>query len=64
MDYPYQRKETLLVEYERRHKSGGIRDLRIGESDPSMSAEEKMLQRYAVEKQVSSFLYTISVMRA
>jgi nucleolar protein 14 len=45
------RRETLLVEMERRNKVGGILDRRFGEDDPDMTPEEKMLQRFTLEKQ-------------
>ncbi|KAI1813370.1 Nop14-like protein [Poronia punctata] len=45
------RRQTLLVEMNRRNKTGGIRDQRIGEDDASMSYEEKMAQRFVREKQ-------------
>lgn len=46
-----QRRETLLVEMERRNKVGGIIDRRFGEDDPNMTPEEKALQRFTLEKQ-------------
>ncbi|KAI0104779.1 Nop14-like protein [Nemania sp. FL0031] len=45
------RRQTLLVEMNRRNKSGGIRDQRFGENDASMTYEEKMAQRFVREKQ-------------
>ncbi|KAI2638149.1 Nop14-like protein [Xylaria nigripes] len=45
------RRQTLLVEMNRRNKTGGIRDQRFGENDASMSYEEKMAQRFVKEKQ-------------
>lgn len=36
---------------QRRNKVGGILDRRFGENDPTMTPEEKMLQRFALEKQ-------------
>ncbi|RYC62852.1 hypothetical protein CHU98_g3357 [Xylaria longipes] len=45
------RRQTLLVEMNRRNKTGGIRDQRIGENDTSMTYEEKMAQRFVREKQ-------------
>ncbi|KAH0499465.1 hypothetical protein TgHK011_006662 [Trichoderma gracile] len=45
------RKQTLLVDMQRRHKVGGILDRRFGENDPTMTPEEKMLERFAREKQ-------------
>ncbi|KAF7535008.1 hypothetical protein G7Z17_g13269 [Cylindrodendrum hubeiense] len=47
------RRETLLVEMQRRNKVGGIIDRRFGENDPTMAPEEKMLERFAREKQRS-----------
>jgi nucleolar protein 14 len=38
---------------QRRHKVGGIIDKRFGEDDPTMTPEEKMLERFAREKQKS-----------
>ncbi|KAK2065826.1 Nop14-like family protein [Colletotrichum caudatum] len=45
------RRETLLVEMQKRNKVGGILDRRFGENDPSLAEEEKMLERFAREKQ-------------
>ncbi|KAI0537619.1 nucleolar protein 14 [Xylaria digitata] len=45
------RRQTLLVEMNRRNKTGGIRDQRFGENDASMTYEEKMAQRFMKEKQ-------------
>ncbi|KAG0125665.1 nucleolar protein 14 [Tuber indicum] len=45
------RKRTLLVEMQKRNKAGGILDRRFGENDPTMTPEEKMLQRFTKEKQ-------------
>ncbi|PFH59767.1 hypothetical protein XA68_11898 [Ophiocordyceps unilateralis] len=45
------RRQTLLVEMQRRNKVGGILDRRFGENDPTMAPEEKMLERFALEKQ-------------
>ena len=47
-----QRKETLLVEYKNRGKVNKFVDRRFGENDPEMSVEDKMLQRFALERQV------------
>lgn len=44
------RRNTLLPALQNRHKVGGIVDRRIGENDPTMSPEERMLQRYAKQK--------------
>ncbi|KAF9879867.1 rRNA maturation protein [Colletotrichum karsti] len=45
------RRETLLVEMQKRHKVGGILDRRFGENDPALAEEEKMIERFAREKQ-------------
>lgn len=47
------RKETLLVEMQRRQKVGGLVDRRFGEDDANMTPEEKALERFALEKQRS-----------
>jgi nucleolar protein 14 len=39
-----------LPEIQRRNKTGGIIDRRIGENDPDMTPEERALQRFAQEK--------------
>ncbi|KAJ7055008.1 nucleolar protein 14 [Mycena amicta] len=49
-----QRKKTLLKEYEEKGRAGGILDRRFGENDPSMSLEERMLERFTRERQRSS----------
>ncbi|KAI9886815.1 MAG: hypothetical protein M1823_001386 [Watsoniomyces obsoletus] len=45
------RKQTLLKEMHQRNKVGGIVDRRFGENDPSMTPEERMLQRFVTAKQ-------------
>lgn len=45
------RKETLLIEMQRRNRVGGIFDRRFGEGDPSMTPETAAAQRFAMEKQ-------------
>ncbi|KAH0544459.1 hypothetical protein FGG08_001356 [Glutinoglossum americanum] len=45
------RKNTLLLEMQRRKKVGGIIDRRFGENDPTMTPEERMLERFTKEKQ-------------
>jgi nucleolar protein 14 len=47
------RRETLLVEMQRRNKVGGILDRRFGEDNADMTPEEKALERFALEKQRS-----------
>ncbi|KAJ7739866.1 nucleolar protein 14 [Mycena metata] len=49
-----QRKKTLLVEYEEKGRAGGIVDRRFGENDPTMSLEERMLERFTKERQRTS----------
>ncbi|KFH47867.1 nucleolar complex protein-like protein [Hapsidospora chrysogenum ATCC 11550] len=44
------RRQTLLADMQHRHKVGGILDQRFGENDPTMTPEEKMLERFAREK--------------
>lgn len=41
----------MLPEIQRRNKTGGIIDRRIGENDPDMTPEERALMRFAREKQ-------------
>ncbi|KAK4983987.1 nucleolar complex protein 14, partial [Elasticomyces elasticus] len=50
-DMGVKRRRTLLPEMQRRNKTGGILDRRIGENDPTLTPEERALQRYAREKQ-------------
>ncbi|MCJ1310957.1 nucleolar complex protein 14 [Agyrium rufum] len=45
------RRKTLLKEMERRQKVGGLIDRRFGENDPTMTPEEKALERFMREKQ-------------
>ena len=49
-----QRKKTLFKEYEEKDRAGGIIDRRFGENDPTMSIEEKMLERFTKERQRAS----------
>ncbi|KAF7335317.1 hypothetical protein MSAN_02342500 [Mycena sanguinolenta] len=49
-----QRKKTLLTEYEERGRAGGIVDRRFGENDPTMSLEQRMLERFTKERQRAS----------
>ncbi|KAI5982665.1 Nop14-like protein [Pisolithus albus] len=49
-----QRERTLLKELEERGRVGGIVDRRFGENDPSMSLEERMLERFTRERQRTS----------
>ncbi|KAF2270599.1 Nop14-like protein [Lojkania enalia] len=45
------RKKTLLPEMNRRNKVGGILDRRIGENDPTMSLDDRMMARFEREQQ-------------
>nr|XP_008016255.2 nucleolar protein 14 isoform X1 [Chlorocebus sabaeus] len=45
------RTQTLLKEYKERDKSNVFRDKRFGEYNSSMSPEEKMMKRFALEQQ-------------
>ncbi|KAG8936172.1 nucleolar complex protein 14 [Tulasnella sp. 418] len=49
-----QRRKTLLVEYDKRSRAGGLIDRRFGENDPNMTPEEKMLERFTKERQRAS----------
>ncbi|KAF8592596.1 Nop14-like protein [Ramaria rubella] len=49
-----QRKKTLLVEYEQKNHSGGIVDRRFGENNPTVTPEERMLERFTRERQRAS----------
>ena len=51
----FQRKETLLQEYKQQFKSNKFVDKRIGENDVSLSLEDKMMKRFALERAVGSF---------
>jgi nucleolar protein 14 len=44
----------LLKEYQERGRAGGIIDRRFGENDPSMSLEDRMLERFTRERQRAS----------
>lgn len=43
-----------MKEIERRGRVGGVIDRRFGENDPSMSLEERMLERFTKERQRAS----------
>ncbi|KAG8906997.1 nucleolar complex protein 14 [Tulasnella sp. 403] len=45
------RKNTLLVEYRKKNRIGGLIDRRFGEQDPNMTQEERMLGRFTRERQ-------------
>ncbi|KAH9999986.1 nucleolar protein 14 [Russula vinacea] len=48
------RKQTLLKEYEEKDRAGGIVDRRFGENDPTLTLEERMLERFTRERQRAS----------
>ena len=48
----FQRKDTLLRELHHMGKSNSLHDKRIGENDDDLTADEKMVQRFALEKKV------------
>lgn len=43
-----------MKEYEDKDRAGGILDRRFGENDPTMSLEERMLERFTKERQRAS----------
>ncbi|XP_040275114.1 nucleolar protein 14 [Bufo bufo] len=45
------RKDTLLKEYQQRGKSGLYTDKRIGEYDTKLTPEDKMMKRFALQRQ-------------
>ncbi|XP_038150925.1 nucleolar protein 14 [Cyprinodon tularosa] len=45
------RKETLLKEYKQKNKSNKLIDRRLGEYDSKMAPEDKILQRFTIERQ-------------
>ncbi|OCH94316.1 Nop14-like protein [Obba rivulosa] len=49
-----QRKKTLLKEYEEKNHAGGIVDRRFGENNPTITPEERMLERFTRERQRAS----------
>ncbi|KAK9318455.1 nucleolar protein 14 [Lipomyces starkeyi] len=48
------RRRTLKKELERKNKVGAVIDRRFGETDPTMTPEEKMLERFTRERQTRS----------
>ncbi len=50
----FQRKKTLLKEFEEKDRAGGILDRRFGENDPALTPEERMLERFTRERQRAS----------
>ena len=58
-----QRKRTLLLEYKQRNKSNRFIDKRFGEYDEGLTPEEKMMQRFVLEKQVSRTITNVFIWR-
>lgn len=54
------RSKTLLVEYSERDKQNSFKDNRFGETDASLSIEEKMLRRF--QEQVLFYYFLIIIM--
>ncbi|KAI0005125.1 Nop14-like protein [Russula compacta] len=48
------RKKTLFKEFEEKDRAGGILDRRFGENDPTLTPEERMLERFTRERQRAS----------
>ncbi|KAH9002227.1 Nop14-like protein [Lactarius hatsudake] len=48
------RRKTLLKEFEEKGRAGGIIDRRFGENDPTLTPEERMLERFTRERQRAS----------
>lgn len=48
----FQRTQTLLKEYKEREKTNVFKDKRFGEYNTKISPEEKMIRRFALERQV------------
>lgn len=49
----FQRAKTLLVELKESGKSNSFKDQRLGEKNPSLSVDDKVIQRFALERKVS-----------
>ncbi|KAI3647032.1 hypothetical protein MP228_007253 [Amoeboaphelidium protococcarum] len=54
------RSKTLLQEHNQKDKVSSFTDRRFGENDSKMTAEEKMLARFAKEKRRKSELYNLA----
>ena len=48
----FQRKKTLLLEYQSRHKTGKFIDQRFGEYNEDLTLEEKVARRFLMERKV------------
>lgn len=56
-----QRKNTLLKEYKQKDKANKFIDRRFGEYDTKMAPEDKILQRFSLERQVSSLFNVVLI---
>lgn len=56
-----QRKKTLLVEYKQRNKANQFIDRRFGEYNDELSVEEKMMQRFTLERKVCASMLHVTV---
>ena len=50
----------MLKEYRERHKTNQLVDKRFGEYDENLTAEEKMMKRFMMEKQVCVLMSVIN----
>jgi len=50
-----------LVEYKKLGRGNKVVDHRIGENDPTMSFDEKMAKRFALERQVHNVIIIIII---
>lgn len=55
----FQRKDTLLQEYGQRLKSNKFVDKRFGEHDATLSVEDKMMRRFALERAVRLTIHKV-----
>lgn len=56
-----QRKETLLKEFRMKDKNNKFVDRRFGEYDNKITPEEKILQRFTLERQVTHLIIIIII---
>ena len=52
-----------MKEYRERHKTNQLVDKRFGEYDENLTAEEKMMKRFMMEKQVSLCIVFATVIK-
>lgn len=53
----------MIEERAQRNRAGGLIDRRFGENDPDMDPEEKILERFAREKQVCGMAKLVADMQ-